>query len=237
MHIVTTQSGSENRIQKISKISREIVGVVEDYWDKALKHSWGALIREKLGERSLGIFGDYKEKGNGWSKIENLAKEIIIEKKYSILTGKGIFYSHENGVIFNEFVFGPSPELVSYKKYSEWLVSLIPKAIILLGPLSSTVEDEEKEANRLKIPTCGVAVVDKISEITDNCSRLEIIADKHSFCIDGIGICEKGKFCPFFAKGLPAGRIDMYCRSDNMSLLAVSQQQNILAGLKYTSFI
>jgi hypothetical protein len=120
------------------------------------------------------------------------------------------------------------------------LVSIVPKAIILLGPLSSTVEDEEKEAARLEIEACGVAITEKISMPPKDCSKLEVHPNRFSFCIDGVGICERERFCPFANKpkpGLPGGRLDLYCRSEKMCLLAVPKKEGILGGLEYIAFI
>lgn len=234
---MANEFNKENRIKKISRISRDIAEVIEDHWERVLKHTWGAFIKTFLGTRTIGVFGDYKEKGDGWSRIEYLAREFVSKKKYRVLTGKGIFYPTNGDIGFNRFLIDPSPHVVSYKKYSKWLVSLVPSAIILLGPLSSTVEDEEMEASEIGIETCGVAIIDKISDDANDCSNLEVIGDKFSFCIDGVGICRKEKFCPFAEKGLPGGRLDLYCRNNKMRLLAVPKKENTLEGLEYIAFI
>lgn len=231
-------SKEKNRIKIIKRASHGLAEVVEDYWDKVLKYTWGEIIKAFLGDRVIGIFGDYKKEGDGWSRIEYLAREIASKKKYRVLTGKGIFYPQKNGDVgFNCFIIKPAPRLVSYKKYSRWLVSLVPSAIILLGPLTSTVEDEEDEASKIGIKTCGVAIIDKISDSVNDCPNLEVIGDRFSFCIDGIGVCRKEKYCPFAEKGLSGGRLDLYCRSENMCLLAVSKKENTLEGLEYIAFI
>jgi len=51
------------KLKRLSEISHNIVGIVEDYWEKVLCHTWGAVIITFLGQRSIGIFGDYKKKG------------------------------------------------------------------------------------------------------------------------------------------------------------------------------
>lgn len=229
---------SDEDFQKLMK-SRSIARkLLEKFWEiSPLKDAWAKVIKSFLTDRSIAVFGDYKEEGDGWTKIEYLARLLANEKKYGVLTGKGLFIPTDSDVQFIPFIFDPSPYLVSFKNYSQWLVSLTQKSIILLGGLSSTVEDEENEAINRGNQVCGLAVIEKISEKSNNCSKLQTYGNKLSFCINGVGICEQDRYCPFAAKGLSGGRLDLYCRNENAYLLAVPRKEDMLDGLKFIGFV
>jgi len=193
-----------------------------------------------MGPKRIGIFGCYKEEGNGWDKIEYLAKRLATVRGYSVLTGKGIFKINEKGnLIFNEILFDPTPHIVSVEDYARWLVCLVPTVIIFLGGIRSTAEPEEDEALKKK-PTCGVAVLEELSSENknENCEKLEYHEPREfAICTNGVGACQEGMYCPFYEKGVPYGRLDLYTRSKHGHLLATKVKEKILEGLDYIGFI
>jgi hypothetical protein len=244
---VTKNFNKNNEIDILKKISEEIADKIrkqktlKEIWEKELKPLWGEEIRSFLGERCIGVFGGYEESQNGWLKIEYLSKELALIKKYKVLTGEGVFYPLNNAVAFNKFLMKPTPTITYSEDYAEWLVSLVPKVIVFIGERQTTAQVEEKKALDLGIPTCGIRVIEKISN-ESNCHHLEVNQNQlFSICkphppFSLKELCEKGKYCPFKEKGRPIARLEHYYVK-GCHLLAVKEKERIIAGLEYLGFI
>jgi len=168
------------------------------------------------------------------------ARQIALERGYSVLTGKGIFRETSQGhVDFNRIIFNPTPHYVSVERYSRWFASLVNRAVVFLGPTRSTAEIEEEELGKLKTPTAGVAVIEKYFSGQD-CSRLKVRRGAgFSVCRGSVGECEKEKYCPFGkkGKGVPYGRLDFYCRIATMHLVAVRRKERIMDAIAFIALI
>lgn len=198
-------------------------------------------LRRFMGERRIGVFGDYTEEGNGWSKIIYIARKIA-NTNYSVLTGKSVFKNVKGTIIeFPFFLRHIANVMVETRTYCKWLVRHVPQAIILLGKYRSTSAYEEEETCDCRIETYGISIIDTPKKV-DSCESLKTLSikgSKFSLCDGKIGEClsNKGKYCPFIEKGTPLGTIDLYVRHRNMHLMATKKKENLIKILKHLSFL
>jgi len=215
--------------------------IYKDKWPTISKFMSESL-EHFMGEKRIGVFGHYLEEGNGWSKMEYLAKELA-SQGYSVLTGKSIFKCIKGVVVeFPFFLAHIAQFIIETRILSKWLVRQVPKAIFLLGKLKTTASYEEEEAADNNIQSYGIAILD-IPNNVNFCKMLKIssmsLQYEYLTCTGKLGDCliNKANFCPFINKGTPIGTIDLYLSHNHMNLLSTSKIESVIPILNYIKFL
>lgn len=224
---------------KNAKYEQMVNHVYEKVWPP-IRRFMSESLQRFMEEKSVGVFGDFKEEGNGWKRIKNLS-ERLAELKYSVLTGKSVFKRIRGVVVEFPFFSNLAPHILSIKNYCEWLVSLAPKTIVILGPFRSTATIEELAAYEQKKETYAIAIVDSL-DLSDPCTHVEFCSVndfRYALCNGNIGSCqeEEGKSCPFMLKGSRLGYLDLYMRSNTMNLLAVEKEKALPIIFQHIGFV
>lgn len=201
----------------------------------------GESITLFMGDRRLGLWGSFKKEEKGETIIKFLAEQIAKLKDYSILTGKGIFKTHLNMVVLFPILIHLAPTVIGVEKFYQWLVRLVFRSIVVLGKSKTTAVVEEKESLESGKPTLGLAIIRPVYK-PNSCKFLQEHAIKNlnfSVCKGRVAACPRGrgKYCPFFKVGTPYGRLDLYTRKKNGTLLAVDKKESAFAALGYIGFI